>query len=107
AEAAAEAVQVQRLHAAEVLTLHVHVPAVRLHQADDVLERDALSGPRAADDDYRLAGLDVDRHVAQHRPSVERLEKVLQGDGRVFARHLRPHPSGWPLAVGSWPFTEA
>ena len=89
AEAAAEPVEVDRPHAAEVLPLDVHVTAVRLHQSDDVLEGDALAGAGAADDDHRLAGLHVDGQVAQHRLAVERLRDLLQRDGGVFARHLR------------------
>ncbi len=45
AEVASKFVQLASLQAAEIAAEHIHVAAVGLHQADDVLERDALALP--------------------------------------------------------------
>src|SRR5687767_10344584 len=60
-EASTEHVQVDCAHAAEIRSVDDHMPAVRLHQADDVFERDALASPGSSDDDDTLALLDLDR----------------------------------------------
>src|SRR5438309_12086911 len=66
AEAAPETIQIHRLHGVDLLTIDEHASSIRLEETDDVLERDALPGARSADDDDRLAPLDLDRHVAQY-----------------------------------------
>ena len=50
AEMTAKLVQLSGAHAAKIGTHDIDVTTIRLHQADDVLERDAFSLSRAADD---------------------------------------------------------
>ena len=88
-ETLAEAIELDRSHAAEVLAVDDDVTSVGLQQADDVLERHAFARSGAADDHDRLASLDVDREVAQHLPPSERLRQVLQRDGRIVLHQNR------------------
>src|SRR5471032_2471950 len=81
AESRAEAVQLARRHVADLFAVDVDLSAVRLQEADDVLERHALSRSGAADDHNRFTVLDVDRHVMQHFFRSEGLVDVLHRDG--------------------------
>src|SRR5688572_25088699 len=78
-ETTAEPVQVDGAHATEVLAFDDHMSAIGLKQSDDVFERDAFAGSRAANDHDRLAALDLEGQIAQNGPSAEGLAHVLKG----------------------------
>ena len=85
--------QTRGVGAREVLAVHDDVPAVRLDEADQVLEQDALAGARAADDDERLAGHDLELDAAQHLLAAERLPEVDDGDLGDRLSDCRRRPS--------------
>ena len=57
----------------DVALLDEHLAAVRLHQADDVPQRDALAGAAASEQAEGLALGDVERHLVEHGERAEAL----------------------------------
>ena len=65
---------------ADGLAVNNDVARIRVQQADDVLERDALAGPGVADDHHRFGVPDFQRQALQHRFAIESLVQVLEFD---------------------------
>src|SRR5262249_49618765 len=66
AEALAHAVQLVLVQARDVLSVHLDVPFVGPHQADDVLQEHALPRAAAAQDHERAARGDVEVEAVEH-----------------------------------------
>ena len=62
--------------------VHLNLTRVGLEQTHDVLQRDALAGTRVADDDQRLAVLDLERESLEDGLVPEALVDVAKGDQR-------------------------
>ncbi len=54
-----------------------HIAAVGLVQADQRFEQHRFARAAAADDEVRFAGLELDRHVVEHRAPVERFDDMF------------------------------
>src|SRR2546425_3738501 len=69
--------------------MHEHVPAVGLHQPDDVLQRDALPGAAAPQEAERRAAPDVECHIVENLPIAERLGHMVQDDRWLTVPRVR------------------
>src|SRR5581483_11250316 len=78
ADLAAGFLQRFRFAAADVHAVHLDAAPVRLDQADDVLQGDALARSRAADDGHRLALEDGKIDAVEHGPGPEALREVAE-----------------------------
>ena len=66
------------------LALDENLAAVRLEQADDVLEQDAFAAAARPHDDEYAAGGDFERDALEHLPAVEAPPQVADFDERVL-----------------------
>jgi len=75
----------------DVLPLDENLARLRLEQANDQLQSDALADPAPADDGNRLTRLDREIHSGQDRCVVERFVDLAELDGR--AAHFTSPPA--------------
>src|SRR5271166_6625097 len=66
----------------DALAVDDDIALIRFHEADDVLEQDALATAAAADDDQSLAGGDVEIEALEHLLIAKLLPEVADGDER-------------------------
>ena len=62
----------------EIRTVVPHAARIDLVQSHEALEQHGLARTAPADDEVRLARLELDRNVVEHDPAVERLDDVFR-----------------------------